>query len=471
MSIGPIYGRKDNRRGNNSYLGGFEFHHAIKLGTSAAGVSVYTATLSSTQGVADHGIKRLQDHHAAVIHSMYFPPYAGLNWNGASTVDHRVYNAGADNSLRNSETFGGGSTSQTRGARYGLNYANQYDSGHKPQSAYPYIKYIHTLNDAHMARVDQMARYFGTGTQGHQDHDSLHAMWYYRQIIALTYTCGGYKSSDPWKTVHRSNHATDQTSNLGAIMDYDGNYISGGCNSTTAFVWSTPTDNAANTASTRTSAVHMYTETGKSHNSTYDMYDARQDLATAQDNVTFAFVSGGPGPNTNVYAWNLVTECRQQSISAAGGGMSGGTGAGAFDDKNYSYFWDDDNGAKWNKQTWALASATHWASHGQQKGITSGQRKGWCGNEGSYNGGYHYRRWNLTNDTNTGNVGKILTNMGEENYGRGMDFEYMIGDYDGEQNNETHKFYYSTNTGTANVSGLAPTAHAGQSSGHCMWRS
>ena len=59
--------------------------------------------------------------------------------------------------------------------------------------------------------------------------------------------------------------------------------------------------------------------------------------------------------------------------------------------------------------------------------------------------------------------------MGEENYGQGQDWQYMIGNYDGVQNNENHKFYYATDSGNT-VSGLSPTANAGQSSGHCAWR-
>ena len=34
----------------------------------------------------------------------------------------------------------------------------------------------------------------------------------------------------------------------------------------------------------------MYTETGESHNSVFDLYDARQDLNTSQDLNTFAFI-------------------------------------------------------------------------------------------------------------------------------------------------------------------------------------
>ena len=80
------------------------------------------------------------------------------------------------------------------------------------------------------------------------------------------------------------------------------------------------------------------------------------------------------------------------------------------------------------------------------------------------------RRWYFPTDTNIGNVSKPQPNCGEENFTMGQDHQYMLGNYDGVQNNENWKFVYSTDTGTANVAGLSPTAHAGQSSGNCGWR-
>ena len=481
MSLGPIFGRKDGQRTANSYLGAIEVHTALKGGTSADGVNVYdssptksTSSGGSTgDGIHVYGIRSVRQLHSAVMYSMYRGSGHGTNWNGRSTHDHRVYNSGADNSMSTTETFGGGTVGQTRGNRYELNYANQNDTGHIPQSNYPYVKRINTLMDAHINRIDQMSgHYFGNGsTPLYRNSSSLGVAWSYRQIISLTYTCGGYKDSDPWKSVHRTNHANDQTTNLGDQMDYDGNYISGGCSDTTAFVWSTPTDNAANTASTRTSAVHMYTETGKSHNSVFDLYDARQDLGTSQDLNTFAFIAGGPGPNQNIMVFNLVTDCRQTSVGSSSGGMSGGTGAGSFDGKNYGYLWDDDNGQIWNKYTWSGTSAPHYGAHGQQKGITGQSYSiGYCGNEGSYNNGYNFRRWNtITNSQNSTISKPVYDQYGEENFGRGHDWQYMVGNYDGAQNNEHHRFVFSTESATA-PSGGAPSAHAGQSSGHCMWR-
>ena len=75
-------------------------------------------------------------------------------------------------------------------------------------------------------------------------------------------------------------------------------------------------------------------------------------------------------------------------------------------------------------------------------------RVGYCGNEGSYNGGYNLRRWNLTNDSNTGTFSKQRANCGEENFTMGQDWGYMIGNYDGAQNNGTWQQYYHTDSRT-----------------------
>ena len=93
----------------------------------------------------------------------------------------------------------------------------------------------------------------------------------------------------------------------------------------------------------------------------------------------------------------------------------------------------------------------------------------YCGNEGGYNGGYNLRRWNLLTDTNIGTFAKPQPNCGEENFTMGQNHQYMLGNYDGVQNNESWKIVYATDTGSL-PAGLSPTAHAGQSSGHCAWR-
>jgi hypothetical protein len=108
-------------------------------------------------------------------------------------------------------------------------------------------------------------------------------------------------------------------------------------------------------------------------------------------------------------------------------------------------------------------------AHGQQKGINSKLGKGYAGNEGSYNGGYNLRRFVFSTETYT-TVAKPIGNCGEENFDMGQDHQYMMGCYDGAQNNRGWRFTYSTDTGYELGSGSLRTGVAGGSSGHCVWK-
>ena len=117
------------------------------------------------------------------------------------------------------------------------------------------------------------------------------------------------------------------------------------------------------------------------------------------------------------------------------------------------------------------SSSSSWSAHGQQKGISSKVGKGYAGNEGSYQGGYNLRRWDESTDTNIGNITKLRSNCGEENFAMGQDWQYMLGCYGSSlQNNDSWKMFYQTDTGVLNPAGLPPAVNAGTSSGHCGWR-
>ena len=149
---------------------------------------------------------------------------------------------------------------------------------------------------------------------------------------------------------------------------------------------------------------------------------------------------------------------------------SGPSGASGFSDENYGYGWTQQSGTKLFFANDTFTANQQWGASGQQKGISSKVGKGYAGNEGTYNGGYNLRRWNVFTETNIGNVSKPHPNCGEENFTMGQDHQYMLGNYDGLQNNTSWKFFYSTDTGTTSVSGLNPAVNAGTSSGHCGWR-
>jgi len=291
----------------------------------------------------------------------------------------------------------------------------------------------------------------------------------YRHIISYSYLAGGYKSSSPWKNVHKTINATDQTSHLGELLDYPASYTSGACSRFTFFVWSVNTSGAfmgpTSVNSTYTSAINMWNDTNLAHDAKFDLSTNRSDLGTLFKEHEYAYIFAGGTSTMEIF--DLVNETKiTRTISSS----DSSEGASAFSDEHYGYGWGSFGGFKFIFATETQSSSTKWGAHGQQKGISSKLGKGYVGNEGSYAGGYNLRRWSNQTDTNIGNVAKPDGNCGEENFTMGQDWQYMLGNYNGAQNNNSWKFTYATDTGVLNPSGLSPGVNAGTSSGHCGWR-
>lgn len=285
----------------------------------------------------------------------------------------------------------------------------------------------------------------------------------YRQIINYAYVGCGYKDASPWKNVHRTIVSTDQTTNLGTLMQYGGSYVSGGCSLNIFYIWGA-SDSFAGTT-TQTVATNMFTESSYSLTSAMNMLAARDDSATIFQEYNLMWITGGG--DSSIDRFNCWTET--MATSTLSGGLSGA--ATSFSDQYYGYWGDGGTTQKITFATETIATnSTNYFYNPQQKGFSSKMRKGYCGNEGSYNGGYNLRRWHFPTDSNIGNVAKPEGNCGEENFTMGQDWQYMLGNYNGVQNNNNWKWYYATDTGTFGVAGLSPTAQAGQSSGDCAWR-
>ena len=453
---GPIFGRRYGRRQNNSEIGTTETIHDAGTGSPSNRANTYEDARAY-----NYGIRTMNQVTDGVFNSTYRDLASG---GGSSTVNHQVF---SNTVSGNSEIFGGGVVGEDINVSRGANALRIYGDNRYNQSKFPYYTPFFTNNE--LSNLQQTGNvntsgYGGANSQGYRDSSSRAAQWKFRQVINIGYTGGGYKDGSPWRQVHRTNHATHQTTNLGIQMDHPGSYISGACSDTTFFLWSTPSDNSHFTVSSRTSAFHMYTETSKSHNSVFNTYSDRNDSGTSFKETYLSFHGGGD--RTGMEVFNLCTEARQ---SSNGGDLRSGSTNSAFSDKDQGYHWADSAGWKVNHQTFSVSGSSHWSAHGQQKGQPTKIRVGYCGNEGSYNGGYNLRRWNLTNDSNTGTFSKYRANCGEENFIMGQDWGYMIGNYDGAQNNGTWQQQFSTDSRTDH-SGLQPTANAGQSSGHCGWR-
>ena len=300
----------------------------------------------------------------------------------------------------------------------------------------------------------------------------------YRQIITTGYVMGGYKSSSPWKNVNRMSHATDVMTNKGDLLSHSGAYTSGACNLTRAFLWSC--DNNWPGSSSQTTYFNMHNESSGSYGGSLNMKVGRNDSATIQREHYWAYIVGGG--NSYVDIFNLTNETMLASSHGGATSLSGDnaqSGNGSFHDEVKGYVYQSsNNGHRIDMSTDTTSSSytvttgmgTVRGYHSQQKGISSKVGKGYCGNEGTYNNGYNLRRFQFSNETSLGNVSKPIGNSGEENFDMGQAHQYMMGMYDGAQNNRGWRFSYSTDSGYELSSGSIRTGVPGGSSGYCSWK-
>ena len=289
----------------------------------------------------------------------------------------------------------------------------------------------------------------------------------YRQIVTTGYVLGGYQSSSPWKNVNRMVHATDVMTNLGDLLSYAGVYTSGVNSLTRGFLWSA--DDSWPGTSAQTVAINLATETGAGINSAWNMHVGRNDCGTCFKETQYAYITGGG--DGSIDQFNLSTETMSTgAVSPGVGGDEQGAITG-ISDETLGIFCNT-SGRKINYATataYTISTPSGVNVSGQQKGINSKLGRGYFGNEGTYNGGYNLRRYLIPAETYT-TVAKPIGNCGEENFDMGQSWQYMMGMYDGAQNNRGWKFTYSTDSGAELGAGSVRTGVPGGSSGHCVWK-
>jgi hypothetical protein len=327
---------------------------------------------------------------------------------------------------------------------------------------------------------------------------STGSAYLYRTVITTGYVMGGYKDTSPWKNVNRMSHSTDVMTNLGDLLTNSGAYTSGANNHSKAFIWST--DNTWPGSSAITSAFSMITETGSGLNSSWNMRAGRSNSGTIFKETQFAYIVGGGRSDVDVF--NLSTETMLSDFTYMGnylqmGGVTpydtpnsgdgdGEAAMGTMSDETAGYGYSGNGTFRLTFATSTVSgigpalsglSGDYYVSganinlgqSGQQKGINSKLNRGYCGNEGNYNGGYNLRRWVFPTQIYT-TISKPIGNSGEENFDMGQAHQYMMGMYDGAQNNRGWKFSYATDTGYELGAGSIRTGVAGGSSGSCSWK-
>jgi len=290
-----------------------------------------------------------------------------------------------------------------------------------------------------------------------------------RQIITTAYLQGGYKDSAACNNVNRTSVATDVTINLGDnSIERSFNYQSGACSTNLAYVFGAGNGHAIN--SNYVIAFNMRTEQAYNPGSGFSrtMANSRFRFGTVFKEHYLAWVSmGGSGA---IEEFNMTTQTLVGTLGATCRRSSEGWGM-SHENFGYLYWGGDQDRLDFATRTIQSGNYRNAVSaHDQQKSVQSKYMWCWAGNEGDYAGGNNLRRTNMQTDTTMGTSGKPIGNSGEENYTVGQDWQYMLGMYNGAQNNASWKWYYYTETGAQNSSTLEPKGKGGASSGTCAWR-
>ena len=304
--------------------------------------------------------------------------------------------------------------------------------------------------------------------------------WLYRQIITNGYILGGYKSAVTYRRVNRTFAATDVTTDLGDLLDRSFNYKAGAVGLDRIFVFGAANAHAG--SSNLTTGFNSRLETAFTPQTRSHMANSRGHMGTVFKEHYFTWIMGGN--RGEIERFDTITEMmstasvtNNPSYSGQGGATAGGPW-GMTCDENFGIWYSGNasgNVAQYNfafaTETVTTRSGTQPGNHFQQKSIQSKLVNGYAGNEGSWRGGYVYRRTVMsTNTTTNPSIAKAYTNCGEENYTLGQDHQYMLGQYNGLQNNLSAKFVYSTEVQTTGGSSMQPSGIPGTSSGIGGWR-
>lgn len=281
---------------------------------------------------------------------------------------------------------------------------------------------------------------------------TLSVPWLYQQILTTTYMLGGYQSSSLWSNVNRVTNSTDTTVNLGDGNVDNFHYKSGATSYNKTYVWNGgPTGFNLRTETKNVSGNNAGGggNNGTIFNQRYACYVTGEGTGTINK-----FIFGTESQANLGNGWNDHAAGISGQYRGMWWGNSGQT--------QRVYFPTD-----------AVANLGYSAgAHGQQKGLMAKTGYGYGGGEGSYSGGYTYRKTNIESESQASNFSRPGGwGFGEENYAMAQDWGYMLGEHDPSgQNNRSFRYTYASDSGSQNGATLEPKGHGGASSGHCGWR-
>ena len=308
--------------------------------------------------------------------------------------------------------------------------------------------------------------------------------WRYRSLITHGYISGGYKGSQPWRSMNKTWHNNDTTMYTGEQVDRAAAYCDGTWSDFNGYIHGTVNSYAGNSSHTSSYNLHTgicrnqgdgrfsqysYGYEGDSpknvmgYNVTggWQMDAGRNDCgcATAQKEQA-GYITGGGSSTTNKL--HFATEIMYNTNNS---GDSGDFVAGCGMESRSYFAWRN------SSQKYITHSNDSWTNQG-----FAGNNRGWCKALPTKWGHFYIG----TDDNVTtplrkvrGSDGGAISNYnrsraaGEENMEMGQDWGYKLGDFDGQQNNHTEKWDYSNDSISTMGFATRPKGHYGQSSAAC----
>lgn len=332
----------------------------------------------------------------------------------------------------------------------------------------------------------------------------------FRSIFTHGFQAGGYKNSNPWRTVNKTWHSTDITMGLGEQLPFPAAYTDAAWSDYNGYVFGV----GGQGAFSQTASINLHNGLSRSRRSGISGGGILGLFGNADGTIPYGYVGGDPltegvvygaaatNPSGDVYSasgvggWSMhvardqnataVNQIGQEAFMTGGGSTSTnrlyfateimytttdsgmtGVGSGAHGQtKGYFNCAGTKKSITYSNQTWATVTGT-WGTDGYQKFLST--KKGWHYiGQGANVSSANFTKWSEVTEadvTTTLNRGFML---GEDNQQMGQDWGYCVGGHDGTQNNKTYKTIYATDTVVLLGAASRPKGHYGVSSGCCM---
>ena len=330
--------------------------------------------------------------------------------------------------------------------------------------------------------------------------------WRYRTILTHGYIAAGYKGYNPWRSVNKTWHLTDTTIYCGEQVDRAGAYLDGTFSDYNGYIHGT--SDTWQGSATHTSSYNLFNGVMRMQNdSNFTFFGSGgapygyQGNNPVADGLTYG---GGQSSPNSTGGWEMsVARANHGCASATPGNGTNGAGytyggssavtskldfpsevmyattsspvtwgaTAGIGGQYYNYIVGNSNASGAQYQNTSNDAFTQWANYsnvttsdGVNKSLMS--KYGWFYAARDTNTVTNIAKCSDVNQTYISTLSK-LSNFGEENQQMGQDWGYMLGNYNGQQNNWTVKTTYSTDTMVTMGFATQPKGHYGTSSGCC----